>query len=148
MSNFNFEESISKAIQKADLAEANQQEISSIFEEFSQSFQRASNNKIYTEIKSKERRISSNSRNPWLTTTATLLNSLNYETYTALVLSNGTKEYVLAEIIENQDGYPIRIKINDNTSAYSDKDSLIEGLSYLASRTEVGKYFKILLNED
>ena len=66
----------------------------------------------------------------------------------ALFLSNGSKSYEIAEIIENEDGYPIRIKIKDDTSAYSDKESLIEGLSHLVSRTEVGKFYKLLLAED
>ena len=72
----------------------------------------------------------------------------NYENYKALVLSNNKKEFTIAEIIENEDGYPIRIKIKDDTSAYSDKESLIEGLSHLVSRTEVGKFYKLLLAED
>ena len=59
-----------------------------------------------------------------------------------------TEEFTIAEIIENEDGYPIRLKIQDDTSSYSDKDSLAEGLSRLASQTEVGKYFKLLLQDD
>lgn len=148
MSNFNFEASISEGIQKADIAEINKNEIRTIFEEFANSFLRMSKNKIYSKIKEKQRRISTNSRNPFLATTASLINNLTYEYYTALVLTNGVNEYVIAEIIENEDGYPLRIKINDNTSAYSDKDSLIEGLSYLVSRTEVGKYYKLLLSDN
>ena len=52
-----------------------------------------------------------------------------------------------AEIIENEDGYPLRIKIKDDTSAYSDKESLITGLSHLVASTEVGKFYKWLLSD-
>jgi len=147
MSHFNFEESISIGIERADVAEANKKEIDEIFNDFSQSFQRASNNKIFTEIKSKQRTITLEKANPLLGVTAAFLNSISYEYYKALVLSNGSQEYVIAEIIENEDGYPLRIKIKDDTSAYSDQESLVDGLSRLVTRTEVGKFYKLLLTD-
>lgn len=145
MSGFNFEESISIGIERADVAEANKKEIEEIFNEFSDSFLRASNHKIHAEIKSKQRQIVAERPHPLLGVTAAFLNSISYEYYTALVLSNGSQEYVIAEIIENEDGYPLRIKVKDDTSSYSDKESLVEGLSRLVTRTEVGKFFKLLL---
>lgn len=148
MSHFNFEESISIGIERADVAERNKEEIEEIFNDFSQSFQRASNNKIYAEIKSKQRTIALEKPNPILGVTAALLNSLSYEYYKALVLSNGSQQYEIAEIIENEDGYPLRIKIKDDTSAYSDQESLVDGLSRLVTRTEVGKLYKLLLAEE
>jgi hypothetical protein len=148
MSHFNFEESISVGIERANVAEVNKNEIAEIFEDFSQSFQRASNNKIFSKIAKQTRTIRNNTSNPFLGATIAMMNNLSYESYMALFLSNGSKSYEIAEIIENEDGYPIRIKIKDDTSAYSDKESLIEGLSHLVSRTEVGKFYKLLLAED
>lgn len=148
MSHFNFEESISVGIERANVAEVNKNEIAEIFEDFSQSFQRASDSKIFSKIEKKTRTIQNNTSNPFLGVTIAMMNNLSYESYTALFLSNGSKSYEIAEIIENEDGYPIRIKIKDDTSAYSDKESLIEGLSHLVSRTEVGKLYKLLLAED
>ena len=148
MSHFNFEESISVGIERANVAEVNKNEIAEIFEDFSQSFQRASNNKIFSIIAKQTRTIRNNTSNPFLGATIAMMNNLSYESYMALFLSNGSKSYEIAEIIENEDGYPIRIKIKDDTSAYSDKESLIEGLSHLVSRTEVGKFYKLLLAED
>lgn len=148
MSHFNFEESISIGIERADVAERNKEEIEEIFNDFSQSFQRASNNKIYAEIKSKQRTIALEKPNPILGITAAFMNSLSYESYKALVLSNGSQQYEIAEIIENEDGYPLRIKIKDDTSAYSDQESLVDGLSRLVTRTEVGKFYKLLLTEE
>ena len=148
MSHFNFEESISVGIERANVAEVNKNEIAEIFEDFSQSFQRASNNKIFSKIAKQTRTIRNNTSNPFLGATTAMMNNLSYESYMALFLSNGSKSYEIAEIIENEDGYPIRIKIKDDTSAYSDKESLIEGLSHLVSRTEVGKFYKLLLAED
>ena len=148
MSHFNFEESISVGIERANVAEVNKNEIAEIFEDFSQSFQRASNNKIFSKIAKQTRTIRNNTSNPILGATIAMMNNLSYESYMALFLSNGSKSYEIAEIIENEDGYPIRIKIKDDTSAYSDKESLIEGLSHLVSRTEVGKFYKLLLAED
>jgi hypothetical protein len=148
MSHFNFEESISVGIERANVAEVNKNEIAEIFEDFSQSFQRASDSKIFSKIEKKTRTIRNNTSNPFLGVTIAMMNNLSYESYTALFLSNGSKSYEIAEIIENEDGYPIRIKIKDDTSAYSDKESLIEGLSHLVSRTEVGKLYKLLLAED
>ena len=46
MSHFNFEESISIGVERANIAETNKKEIEEIFEDFSQSFQRISNNKV------------------------------------------------------------------------------------------------------
>ena len=148
MSHFNFEESISVGIERANVAEVNKNEIAEIFDDFSQSFQRASNNKIFSKIAKQTRTIRNNTSNPFLGATIAMMNNLSYESYMALFLSNGSKSYEIAEIIENEDGYPIRIKIKDDTSAYSDKESLIEGLSHLVSRTEVGKFYKLLLAED
>ena len=148
MSHFNFEESISVGIERANVAEVNKNEIAEIFEDFSQSFQRASNNKIFSKIAKQTRTIRNNTSNPFLGATIAMMNNLSYESYMALFLSNGSKSYEIAEIIENEDGYPIRIKIKDDTLAYSDKESLIEGLSHLVSRTEVGKFYKLLLAED
>ena len=148
MSHFNFEESISVGIERANVAEVNKNEIAEIFEDFSQSFQRASNNKIFSKIAKQTRTIRNNTSNPFLGATIAMMNNLSNESYMALFLSNGSKSYEIAEIIENEDGYPIRIKIKDDTSAYSDKESLIEGLSHLVSRTEVGKFYKLLLAED
>lgn len=148
MSHFNFEESISVGIERANVAEVNKNEIAEIFEDFSQSFQRASDSKIFSKIEKKTRTIRNNTSNPFLGVTIAMMNNLSYESYSALFLSNGSKSYEIAEIIENEDGYPIRIKIKDDTSAYSDKESLIEGLSHLVSRTEVGKLYKLLLAED
>ncbi|MDC5280854.1 hypothetical protein ABFP35_02795 [Acinetobacter baumannii] len=147
MSHFNFEESISIGIERADVAEANKKEIEEIFNDFSESFQRASNNKIFAEIKSRQRTITLEKPNPLLGVTAAFLNSISYEYYKALVLSNGSEEYVIAEIIENEDGYPLRIKVKDDTSAYSDQESLVDGLSRLVTRTEVGKFYKLLLTD-
>ncbi|MEQ1349003.1 hypothetical protein [Acinetobacter lwoffii] len=147
MSHFNFEESISIGVERANIAETNKKEIEEIFEDFSQSFQRISNNKVYAEIKKKQRTISLEKPNPLLGVTAAFLNSISYEYYQALVLSNSSEEYVIAEIIENEDGYPLRIKIKDDTSAYSDKESLITGLSHLVASTEVGKFYKWLLSD-
>ena len=147
MSHFNFEESISIGVERANIAETNKKEIEEIFEDFSQSFQRISNNKVYAEIKKKQRTISLEKPNPLLGATAAFLNSISYEYYQALVLSNSSEEYVIAEIIENEDGYPLRIKIKDDTSAYSDKESLITGLSHLVASTEVGKFYKWLLSD-
>ncbi|KHO15619.1 hypothetical protein NT90_09585 [Acinetobacter baumannii] len=147
MSHFNFEESISIGIERADIAEANKKEIAEIFNDFSESFQRASNNKIFAEIKTKERKIALEKPHPLLGATAAFLNSISFEHYKALVLSNGSKDYVIAEIIENEDGYPLRIKIKDDTSAYSDQESLVDGLSRLVTRTEVGKFYKLLLKD-
>lgn len=148
MSHFNFEESISVGIERADVAEVNKNEIAEIFEDFSQSFQRASNSKIFSKIVKQTRTIRNNTSNPFVVATIAMMNNLSVESYMALLLSNGSKSYEIAEIIENEDGYPIRIKIKDDTSAYSDKESLIEGLSRLVSRTEVGKFYKLLLAED
>lgn len=148
MSHFNFEESISVGIERANVAEVNKNEIAEIFEDFSQSFQRASNNKIFSKIAKQTRTIRNNTSNPFLGATIAMMNNFSYESYMALFLSNGSKSYEIAEIIENEDGYPIRIKIKDDTSAYSDKESLIEGLSHLVSRTEVGKFYKLLLAEE
>lgn len=53
MSHFNFEESISVGIERANVAEVNKNEIAEIFEDFSQSFQRASNNKIFQKSQNK-----------------------------------------------------------------------------------------------
>lgn len=145
MNDFNFEESISAGIQRADVAEANKIEISEVFQNFSQAFQNASNGKIHSEIKSKQRKLY-NGGNPLIS--AAMMFNYNYENYKALILSNNSNEYSIAEVIENEDGYPIRIKVKDDTSSYSDKDSLVEGLSRLASRTEVGKYFKLLMQDD
>jgi hypothetical protein len=145
MSQFNFEDSISIGIQRADSAEANKSEIAQIFKDFSESFLRASHNKIHSELKLKQRRVG-RVRNPLFAAAAFLDN--DYETYTALILSNGAQEYVIAEIIESEDGYPLRIKIKGDTSAYSDKDSLVDGLSRLVTRTEVGKYYKLLLIDE
>jgi len=145
MSHFNFEESISIGIERANVAEANKNEIAEVFEDFSQSFQRASKGKVVAEIKRKQRQIVIGNHNPIFATTASILNSMSYEYYTALVLSNGSQEYIIAEIIDNEDGYPLRIKVKDNTSAYSDKESLIEGLSRLVTRAEVGKFYKLLI---
>lgn len=148
MSHFNFEESISVGIERANVAEVNKNEIVEIFEDFSQSFQRASNSKVFSKIAKQTRTIRNNTSNPFLVATIAMMNNLSVESYMALLLSNGSKSYEIAEIIENEDGYPIRIKIKDDTSAYSDKESLIEGLSRLVSRTEVGKFYKLLLTED
>ncbi|MCS4298794.1 MULTISPECIES: hypothetical protein [Acinetobacter] len=148
MSHFNFEESISVGIERADVAEVNKNEIAEIFEDFSQSFQRASNSKVFSKIVKQTRTIRNNTSNPFVVATIAMMNNLSVESYMALLLSNGSKSYEIAEIIENEDGYPIRIKIKDDTSAYSDKESLIEGLSRLVSRTEVGKFYKLLLAED
>lgn len=148
MSHFNFEESISVGIERADIAEVNKNEIAEIFEDFSQSFQRASNSKVFSKIVKQTRTIRNNTSNPFMVATIAMMNNLSVESYIALLLSNGSKSYEIAEIIENEDGYPIRIKIKDDTSAYSDKESLIEGLSRLVSRTEVGKFYKLLLAED
>ena len=148
MSHFNFEESISVGIERADVAEVNKNEIAEIFEDFSQSFQRASNSKVFSKIVKQTRTIRNNTSNPFVVATIAMMNNLSVEFYMALLLSNGSKSYEIAEIIENEDGYPIRIKIKDDTSAYSDKESLIEGLSRLVSRTEVGKFYKLLLAED
>ncbi|ENU19182.1 hypothetical protein F994_02038 [Acinetobacter bohemicus ANC 3994] len=145
MSHFNFEESISIGIERADIAEANKNEITEIFNDFSQAFQKASNNKIHATIKSKQRKIYEG--NNALLAAASRFN-FKYESFNALVLSNGSKDYTIAEIIENEDGYPLRIKVEDYTSSYSDKDSLVVGLSKLVARTEVGKYFKLLLNDE
>lgn len=145
MSLFNFEESISIGIERADIAEANKIEITKIFNDFSEAFLKASNNKIHAKIKSQQRRIYEG--NNALLAAASMLN-FKYESFNALVLSNGLKDYTIAEIIENEDGYPLRIKVEDYTSSYSDKDSLVLGLSKLVTRTEVGKYFKLLLNND
>jgi hypothetical protein len=148
MSHFNFEESISVGIERANVAEVNKSEIAEIFEDFSESFQRASNNKIFSKIAKQTRTIRNDTSNPFLGVTIAMMNNLSYESYMALLLSNGSKSYEIAEVIENEDGYPIRIKIKGDTSAYSDKESLIEGLSHLVSRTEVGKFYKLLLTEE
>ena len=148
MSHFNFEESISVGIERANVAEVNKNEIAEIFEDFSQSFQRASNNKIFSKIAKQTRTIRNNTSNPFLGATIAMMNNLSYESYMALFLSNGSKSYEIAEIIENEDGYPLGIKIKDETSAYSDIECLVEGLSHLVSRTEVGKFYKLLLAED
>ena len=50
MSHFNFEESISVGIERANVAEVNKNEIAELFEDFSQSFQRASNKHAPFEI--------------------------------------------------------------------------------------------------
>ena len=147
VSHFNFEESISIGVQRADVAATNKAEISEIFNEFSQAFQNASSGRVHSAIKSRQRKIYE--KNHSMLAMAGMFNSnYNYENYKALVLSNNKKEFTIAEIIENEDGYPIRLKIQDDTSSYSDKDSLAEGLSRLASQTEVGKYFKLLLQDD
>ncbi|WP_180074440.1 hypothetical protein [Acinetobacter sp. YH12231] len=145
MSHFNFEDSISIGIQRADVAESNKNEIAEIFEDFSQSFKRASDNKIFTKIDNLTRMIRHKTSNALWASAASILNDFSNESYKALRLSNGTKSYEIAEIIENEDGYPLRIKVDGDTSAYSDKESLIRGLSQLATRTEVGKFYKLLL---
>ncbi|QKQ71938.1 hypothetical protein [Acinetobacter sp. 10FS3-1] len=151
MSHFNFEESISVGIERANVAEVNKQEIAEIFEDFSESFKRASNNKIFSKIEKQTRTLRNKTSNPLFSSTVAMMHSLNeysFESYKALILSNGAKSYAIAEIIENEDGYPLRIKVKDDTSAYSDKESLIEGLSHLVSRTEVGTFYKALMADD
>lgn len=145
MSHFNFEESISIGIQRADVAESNKNEIAEIFEDFSESFKRASDSKVFSRIDNQTRTIRQKTPNVLWATAASILNDFSHESYKSLRLSNGSKSYEIAEIIENEDGYPLRIKVNDDTSAYSDKESLIRGLSQLATRTEVGKFYKLLL---
>lgn len=84
MSHFNFEESISVGIERANVAEVNKNEIAEIFEDFSQSFQRASNNKIFSKIAKQTRTIRNNTSNPFLGATIAMMNNLSYESYMAL----------------------------------------------------------------
>ena len=101
VSHFNFEESISIGVQRADVAATNKAEISEIFNEFSQAFQNASSGRVHSAIKSKQRKIYE--KNHSMLAMAGMFNSnYNYENYKALVLSNNKKEFTIAEIIENE----------------------------------------------
>ena len=59
---------------------------------------------------------------------------------------NNTLTAEIAEVIYSEDGYPIRLKIKDNTKTYYDKESLIDGLNEIIKSTEVGKAYKRLLD--
>lgn len=141
-----FMNSIHEAIEKADTAEENMKEISEVFSSLSQSFINISNNRIDIKIIKKNRALP---KNGLLATAVAAQMFLNQtEPYNALILENinNTLTAELAEVIYSEDGYPIRLKIKDNTKTYYDKESLIEGLNEVIKSTEVGKAYKRLLD--
>lgn len=142
MSELNFKDSIQIGIQKSNQADVNKAEIAEVFNEFSQAFLESSSGKISCIIKNKTRTKKPQNLNPILAASA--LMGYDYINYQALVLTNDNTDYEIAEIIKSNEGYPIQIKVGDDTSTYYDKKSLISGLNKLAARTEVGDYFKLL----
>lgn len=145
MNEFNFKDSIKIGVEKANVAKQNKLEIENVFDEFSKAYLESSNNIV--DVKIKTRYKSKRPNNFGMSALSSLMNLETIE-YDALVLSNDENEYEIAEIIEHTDGYPIAIKIGDVTSTYNDKESLIKGLSRLASSTEVGNAFEALLDNN
>ena len=140
-----FTNSINEAIEKADVAEENLKEISEVFESLSNSFLNISENKIAIKIIKKHKDLP---KNGLLATAVAAQMFLNQTVpYNALVIENinTTLNSEVAEVIYSEDGYPIRLKIKDNTKTYYDKESLIEGLNEIIKSTEVGKAYKRLL---
>ena len=141
-----FINSINEAIEKADTAEENMKEIAEVFSSLSNSFIRISNSKVALKIIKKHGDLP---KNGLLATAVAAQMFLNQtEPYNALILKNinNTLTAEIAEVIYSEDGYPIRLKIKDNTKTYYDKESLIDGLNEIIKSTEVGKAYKRLLD--
>lgn len=138
-----FKKSFNAGIDSAKFAEANRNEIQSVFDEINKQLEEVTEGTIFIDRK---RYYVNNT----IQDLASIANFKPRETYHAVVAVNpkvpNSPEKELANWKMSKDGYPCRIYIDNNHIACEDKKALEAAMQELLSDTSVGEKLYLLMN--